>query len=738
MNDICEPNDNVSGGPGLIPYPMPPMGVRTGDSLFQIAWQGKWFILITALLGLGGAYLYLRTLKPMYTSTSRVLVERPLSQRTAVDILQPGTTAINFLQQQSSIIVSREIVSHALNSPSVRALSSLDDSRLRDVLRTLAARVGKDDVINVTASSEDSDQAAVIVNAVVDEYRNWQAQNRESSAAELLSVLNKDLETTRTGLEKKRREVAAAAERIGIVGTAQGNVASGALDVVQRELATAHLDTAQKESHYNRLVKLESDPNRLRQYVLSQNLGVENGERTRLVDGLHAAQQQLEKFSAGGAVQKSQFALWEKKEKELAQKIAELDKQFAREQIATAKDLWDDAKTREENLKKLHEAELTKLQKASAEDSQYELAKAEYQMLESQHNTLLGKINSLDLNANLGGLTIHILEKAVPGIAAPSQVPKILALGLLLGLVVGSGLALVRDWRDQRVRSAEEITALLGVPILGAVPKLAQHGILHRKAATRFASNSPESEAFRSIRTALLFGPTGGQAKTFLVTSPGPLEGKTTLVSNLGIAMAHAGQKTLIVDADLRKPAQQRIFVKTGHSKGFVDVLAGTTTLEEAIRSTEVPGLDVLESGRAVSNPSELFGNEAFWAIFNQLKERYDQILVDSPPIGLVVDAQILAARCGLTLLVVRAQKSLRVTTQRARNALSIVGARVAGAVVNDVSRKDMRYSHYGSGAYGHYHGYYNLDGSSSLPLKELPAGVGPRPDNGSSNPRKK
>jgi capsular exopolysaccharide synthesis family protein len=208
-------------------------------------------------------------------------------------------------------------------------------------------------------------------------------------------------------------------------------------------------------------------------------------------------------------------------------------------------------------------------------------------------------------------------------------------------------------------------------------------------------------------------------------------------VSNLGIAMAHAGQKTLIVDADLRKPVQHRVFVKTGHGKGFVDVLAGTTTLDEAIRPTEIQGLDVLESGRTVPNPSELFGSDAFWTVFEQLKSRYDQILVDSPPVGIVVDAQILAARCGLTLLVLRAQKSLRATTQRARNALSIVGARVVGAVVNDVPKRDMRYSHYGSGAYGYYYGNHHSDARNAV-LKELPAHMSPQPESEASTPEKK
>jgi succinoglycan biosynthesis transport protein ExoP len=739
VNDICEPNDNLNGGLGLAPYATPMAGGRTGDSLLYIAWQGKWFILFSAVLGLGGAYLYLRTLKPTYIGASRVLIEKPASQSTSVDILQPGATATNFLQQQTSIMRSRQIISNVLNSPQVMLLPTLSGSRLQDVVGTLEAKVGKDEVVNVTALSEDPHQAAVIVNAVVQEYVNWQNSNRQLSAGELLASLNTQLDETTRGLEKKRLEVVAAAERIGIVENTQGGTVSvsGTFDIVQQELTAARLSKAQKESYYNRLVKLEADPNRFREYVWSQSPGADGGERIRLADALREARLQLEGLSAGRTVPKFEITLQEKRVKELAQKIVEFDKEFARKQVAAAKDALDDAQKREDELQKLQNDELAKLQKANGLVSLYELRKAEYTMLENQYNTVLSKINSLDLNKDFGGLTVHVLEEALPGVAAPSQLPQIIGIGLVLGLMVGGGLAFLRDWRDQRVRSAEEIVALLGVPILGAVPKIARRGILRRKPTMRLASQSPESEAFRSIRTALLFGSAGGQTKTFLITSPGPLEGKTTLVSNLGIAMAQTGKKTLIVDADLRKPKQQRIFVKTGHGKGFIDVLAGTTTLDEAIRPTEIPGLEVLESGGAVSNPSELFGSEAFWALFEQLECRYEQILVDSPPVGIVVDAQILATRCGLTLLVLRAQKSLRATTERARNALSMVGARVVGAVVNDVPKRDMRYSHYGSGAYGYYYGNHHSDARTAV-LKGLPADISRQPLNEAVSPEAK
>ena len=175
---------------------------------------------------------------------------------------------------------------------------------------------------------------------------------------------------------------------------------------------------------------------------------------------------------------------------------------------------------------------------------------------------------------------------------------------------------------------------------------------------------------------------------------------------------------------------QHRVFAKSGHDQGLTDVLGGRVTCEEAIRSTEVDGLDVLESGRYVSNPSELLNSRGFATLLEQLKGSYDRILVDSPPVGLVTDAQILAAHIDLTLVVLRAGRTTRIVTQRARDALLSVGARLAGAVVNDVSKRNKRYSHYG--VYGYHEGYHGSNGHGKT-RAEVPADINQNVDNGAS-----
>jgi succinoglycan biosynthesis transport protein ExoP len=171
--------------------------------------------------------------------------------------------------------------------------------------------------------------------------------------------------------------------------------------------------------------------------------------------------------------------------------------------------------------------------------------------------------------------------------------------------------------------------------------------------------------------------------------------------------MAQAGQKTLIADADFRKPMQHRIFEVAKEGQGLSDVIAGVKSLEEAIQPGPVEGLGVLSCGTEVPNPSEVLNSDACARMLNKFSEQYDRVIIDSPPVGPVADSQILSAICDITILVLRAEVSTRKHSQHARDSLVGVGGHLLGAVVNGVRRKHGHYGYYsGYGYYRHY-GYY-------------------------------
>jgi len=302
---------------------------------------------------------------------------------------------------------------------------------------------------------------------------------------------------------------------------------------------------------------------------------------------------------------------------------------------------------------------------------------------------------------DVGALNITILETAHPSNRPSSpQRARVLGMALMLGLMSGGGLSLARSWLDQRFRSADEMTAILGLPLLGIVPTMRKRESVGVHALkTHFETSSAPAEACRTIRTAVFFGMPKDKARTLLITSPVAGDGKTTLACNLGIAMAQAGQRVIIIDADFRKPMQHRVF-NIPREPGVSSVIAGQEDLDRCISGSIVKGLDVMPCGPDVPNPSELLNSERFAQIIEELADRYDRVVIDAPPVIPVTDACILGAIADVTLLVLRADKSTRKASLQARERLQGLGARVLGVVVNDVSQRHGRYSYY------YYYGY--------------------------------
>ena len=753
-------NGSHNGQTGVVPYGLHMAGVvGEGSSLFHIVWRSWWLIVLCVLLAGGGAYLYLREVKPTYTSVSRVLVEKPGGRRMEIDPWEPGVESTNLLQTQAALMTSREIQSIAMNDPNnpdiVALLGLHGETYVGEVFRNLSATVSKNaDIINVSASAPDPNHAAIVVNAVVQAHKRWLRLNRRLSAAELLGYLNSELRKRTDEFNSLfRQKVALEKRNPQFVEGTRGGMILQRLDLLRQELAGARLEATDRASYLAGLQQYvvdanlsdvnAPDPNRIdldrfRMYVSSRFAAtVPDTELSRLKQELYVIQSEMETIAAGTErrldVQRLDLARLQSRQQQLEARIRESEQAFIQNHLSLAKTLADEAKAREKRLEDNYNSELAAIEELGGEESQYALVLSQCNMLESLCNSLIEQIKNVSPDTGLDNLKVHVIEPAV-AVATPSwpEKKRVFGIGLVLGLMLGGGLAFVRDTRDHRIRSADEITAILGVPVLGAVPSISRRRLVGHGRQSLHAPGAPQSESFRAIRTALLFGASREQAKTILITSPGTLEGKTTLVSNLGIVMAQAGQRTLIIDADLRKPMQHRIFTKDGHDHGLTDMLDGRVTSEEAIRPTDVDGLDVLESGGRASNPSELLNSKGFATLLEQLEGSYDRILVDSPPVGMVTDAQILAAHIDLTLMVLRAGRTTRTVTQQARDALLSVEARLAGAVVNDVPKRNKRYSHYG--VYGYRDGYRSSNNNVKA-SKALPANIDSGPDNETSTP---
>ncbi|TET46682.1 polysaccharide biosynthesis tyrosine autokinase [candidate division TA06 bacterium] len=266
-------------------------------------------------------------------------------------------------------------------------------------------------------------------------------------------------------------------------------------------------------------------------------------------------------------------------------------------------------------------------------------------------------------------------------------------LGAVGGLIIGIGLALFLEYLDTSVKTGEDIERDLRLPFLGAVPSVRNdHGgalegdeeVLKRVLISRFDPRSPIAEAYRTVRTNLQYVQLDKKYRTIMFTSPLPEEGKSTSLANISLTLSQLGAKTLVVDSDLRRPVQHRIF-GVHKSPGLTGILVNEESPDEVISPTKYENLYVLPSGPIPPNPSELLSSDRMKQLITQLKEEFEFILFDSPPILVVTDAAVLGGKTDGTVVVVRFEKTDRRAALEAKKLLENAKVEVLGVVLNDV-----------------------------------------------------
>ena len=280
---------------------------------------------------------------------------------------------------------------------------------------------------------------------------------------------------------------------------------------------------------------------------------------------------------------------------------------------------------------------------------------------------------------------LSVIEEASapssPNFPSPRVIPVI---GLALGLLAGLALAVSADRRDTRLRSGAAVTSAGDTPILGRVPHMS-------RISTRNGRKNRELiEPFRRIRTtlfALVDPPAPPGTLTLLITSPGEGEGRTTVAANLAMAIARGQHRVLLVDADIGDPGVHKAF-RVENGVGLQDLLAGRASVEEAVRSTSLPRLGVLVAGKRPADDSEAFVNERFAAVMPLLRERFDVVVIDGPPLLGATDAAILAPLVDRVVLVVRGRRTRGEALREAQENLTLLRASLLGVVVNDASEE--------------------------------------------------
>jgi len=684
----------------------------TTTNLLEVAWRNRWIVAASTMACIGVAFAHLQTTIPLYTSTSRIYVEKtgPQIFEGQLETRQSDS----YLYTQLELLRSTPVCTAAAEAAANRQLKTFENvtNRAAFLRSSLNVEVGKkDDIISVSLQLPYPEEAAQLVNSVVDAYVTKYAEEKRSTTVEVLKILRAEKEKYDKELEKRGNALQAFQEKnadltIEDEGT---NVIIKRLAQLSEELTRTELEMIQAKATSEAIKRLYEDP---QQHPKLIEAGIAKGTIGRDT----FLRQKIRDTEFNLAIEERRLGQGHPKVKRMKEPLEEL-REEARRQDTEAVEAYIEAigledallKKKEETLRSAYDEQLQLAMKVNTRLAEYLRLKDKLSGTKRTCEALDDRIKELNVTENVGALNISVLEVAQRGGQTHPQQTRVLGMGLIVGLMLGFGLAFLRDLLDHRLRSADEITAVLELPLLGVLSHLAHKQ--DRARMGRIVNIRPRSniaESYRTLRTAIYFGLPNAQAKTILVTSPSPGDGKTTVASNLAIAMARADQSVLLLDADFRKPMMHKIFSLEAEV-GLSSVLTQQETLENAIVQSDIDRLAVLPCGPVPLNPTEMLNSEGFKRILEEVSQRYDKIVIDSPPVMPVADGRILGALSDITLLVLRAERSTRRHSLGARNELLGVGARILGVVVNRVPHARGGYGRYGYGRYGY--GRYGYGG---------------------------
>jgi len=356
------------------------------------------------------------------------------------------------------------------------------------------------------------------------------------------------------------------------------------------------------------------------------------------------------------------------------------------------------------------------------------LARVDYKHLESQaahaqfiYNIVLEKLKRTDLARNETRNNMHIVDKAEKPLK-PIKPRKVLLIlmGLVGGMVVAMALAFFVNYLDDSIKSQDDIETYLRLPFLGYIPNIKTNSVVERDLQAHLHPQSNAAEGFRTMRAAVSLVNKSENLKLISVTSTIPSEGKSLVASNLAIVTAQTGLKTLLVDADLRRPSVHKAF-QLQSPVGLSSYLTETVhSVDEFIHSTEVPNLEVVCCGAVPTSPSELVGSRRMAQFLNDVNQRYDRVILDCPPISAVSDPLVIASLSQGVIFVTKFNKIRREHAHKSIQRIQDAGIRIVGVVINDIDfeGKDSYYYSYYYYQNRYYANYYAKDASKGSTSK--------------------
>lgn len=556
-------------------------------------------------------------------------------------------------------------------------------------------------VINLQVESTDPALATRIANAHArayieqnTEFKFMTAQDATGWLSDRLAEQKKQVEDAEAAMQRYREQ------HDVIPAEESNNIVVQKLTQLSSALTTAKTNRLQKEAVYNQLRSVQNDRAALDSFQdVLQNPAIQ--QKRDQLDGLKRQEQDLLQVRLVGPAHPELI----KVRKDI--KAIELQLQTdIGNVVRSVKNDYDSAVATEKNLTEALDAQKRQTLSQSKEAIAFGQLKREADSTREIYQTLLERTKETGVSNQLRVTNVRVVDLAeVPrGPASPDRQGN-MAIGLLAGLALGLVLSFFVEYLDNRIKSPEELPTHLGLPSLGLLPIVRKVDMRGGYPLLSHSSSTKLKEAFRTLRTNVLFSSAEQGSRSLAITSTGPSEGKTLVAGNLAISLAEAGLRVLLIDADMRRPKQHDLF-QLKREPGLSDLLVGTAKASESVRKTETPGLWVMPAGRIPPNPAELLGSARFEEFFKSLKEHFDWVLIDTPPVMAVADACVIAHKMTGTVFVIGAEMVSRHAAATALAQLENSRAKLIGGILNrvDLDRNPYYYSQYYKKEYSEYY----------------------------------
>lgn len=540
-------------------------------------------------------------------------------------------------------------------------------------------------LIDLKYRSSDPQIAADYANAIARQYIDQNLEFKFLATKEATDWLAARLAEQREAVEQSEQALLAFRQQTGVVTTGPSDtVALQKLSDVTRALTEARAARIEKEALYNQALALQHERASLdafpavlqNSYIQQLKIELANAQRQYARLSQDFGERHPDMINARATIQTSQARL----DTEIAKVIQSVRADYVATRATEASLVQAFENQKREALAQDQRAvSLAALQREAESNKQiYEI--------------LMQRSKETGITGELRRNNIRVLDAAeVPRAPIWPNRSEEIRNAIILAFAAAFGMVILVHILDNRIKLPEEIKAQLGLPLLGSVPRIK----LGSKPKTRPLINNGVpgefSEALRLVRTNVLFSEVGEGRRSLLVTSPGIGEGKTSVACNLAIAIAQAGQRVLLIDGDLRRPRVHELFSRR-LEPGLTNLLLGTAKANDVIQPSGVSGLQVMPAGSIPPNPAEILASSRFKNLIGQLEGHLDWIIVDSPPVMAVADASEIAHAVGRVVFVIRAEKTSRGEARAAVERLLGVGARFAGAVLNNLDTNRHRY----------------------------------------------